>query len=439
MEAIGSRKLIRTFRHHLVRDKLPEDIAPLIFSPLYLKLYKEQIQNITRARSMKAYPYGSDSDGRCEWETSRDVSPENNDYSDDGDAVKTASASLHTIPSIENDDGVIVDDLPQLHVSEGEAIEPSTWTEAQEPVIRKLQAETNSQAQTGKKHNTAGTDNKWRIEHQPPTSSGSQSPAEKSCCQPVLGQIEGHIRGKENSSFLDRKVGGLPIDQAPCVRLFSDLMLSTTIMTPAPEEDCVHQVEALLRNIDECGADRSTNLDSGCKDTRRRKKKRKQREGAKREHGGNTATNEDTSKGADASRITKAPSPPRGRTPKLLADENRRQACKLAKPLVAKNVPSRPAPVRKATPANKVRRRVVHKEIKPPTFYQRLRSGTPRGVIKQQDKPFKDILGTEGSGGRVETRSGSSQGTRQCHIEPTLPGLDLLRNLLRNSNRQGGN
>ncbi|KAI0523932.1 hypothetical protein F5B22DRAFT_659693 [Xylaria bambusicola] len=460
-EAIGSKKLIQIFRHHLARDELPEDIAPLIFSPLYLKLCERQIQKVARARSMTAYPYDSDSDGWYESETSCDVLAEN-EYRNNGDNVEAASASFHVLPSIENDDddGVMDNNLSEMTVSVEKTIEPSTQTETRQPVIRKQQARTSNQARTGTRDSNSGTDNKRRSESQHPTPSGSQGTAGKSRFQHVIRQDEVHVGRKESSRTLDKKKAGLVIGPAPYVRPFSDLMLSTAFMTPAPEEECLDQVEALLLDTDERGADGNTNADSAGEETldlpnsntstttqpvskkKRQKRKSKQRKSAKREkeHSDKTATNEDTiAKGTyPHHNIGKAPSPSlsRGRrTPKILADENRKQARKLAKPLAAKSVPSRaaPPPIRKATfPVYKVlQRRVVHKEIQPPMFYKRLRSRTaPRAISRQrqqqQQQRHKSIGSMEGRS-RLGERSISDDGRKG---EPTLPGLDLLRTCL---------
>ncbi|KAJ3570755.1 hypothetical protein NPX13_g5628 [Xylaria arbuscula] len=245
ISTVGPRKIIRKFRHRLMREELPKDIAPLIFSPLYLKLATRQIRKVTAARSTDLSKFGDSSgDEWSDWEDSSDESVDS-EFDDDG------GDDLDIMPSIENDDGnSSEDDVLERPIKGQRTVVPSTPAPTRSPSLRASWARTRKQSRKGVANHgicKAEKGSKHRKQDQLSTSPFSRNASDKLAYQQEPHHNETQP-GATWSPCPRIKKADLPVPAASFVRPFADLMLPSAMMTPDPEEDSLLHIEALLHD-----------------------------------------------------------------------------------------------------------------------------------------------------------------------------------------------
>ncbi|GAW23096.1 hypothetical protein ANO14919_126460 [Xylariales sp. No.14919] len=313
-EAMGARKLTRIFRHRLARDELPEDMAPLIFSPLYLRMCERHVRRLKCARNNNDSESDSSDDEWSDWEEEGGVPLES--FSN-GDRCPTTDAGTRILPSIE-------EDPPEMsNPAVGQrADRPSTTIGTREPETRATQSRMSRKAHRRKEkrkarrragHDKRGTgssdaDRRRSRTLTPPCLSSTR---DDSAHQPAPSQLRGQNRAPS----------------APRVRPFIDFMSPAATATPNPEAESWTWMKTLLRDENERRNEVNLGKDGGSEATgnpRRLGTSSTPKKTATKDRGKDTAT--------PNTRDSGGPPPPPRRTPSVLIVENERQAQKLARP-----------------------------------------------------------------------------------------------------------
>ncbi|RWA08530.1 hypothetical protein EKO27_g6579 [Xylaria grammica] len=311
-EAMGARKLTRIFRHRLARDELPEDMAPLIFSPLYLRMCERHVRKLKCVRNSNDSESDGSDDEWSDWEEEGGVPLEG---CSNEDRCPTTDAGTRILPSIE-------EDPPETsNPAVGQrADRPSTTIGTQEPETRVTQSRMSRKAQRRKEKRKArrrvghekrrtGSSVADRRRSRTPTPPRPSRTCDDLAHQPAPSQLRGQNRAPS----------------APRVRPFTDFMSPAATATPNPEAEPWTWMKTLLRDENERRNDISLGKDGGSEaagNLRRLGTSSTPKKTATKDRVKDTAT-PNTSGG---------PPPPPRRTPSVLIVENERQAQKLARP-----------------------------------------------------------------------------------------------------------
>ncbi|KAI8950534.1 hypothetical protein F4801DRAFT_344079 [Xylaria longipes] len=387
IEAIGTCRLARAFRHRLVRDdELPADISPLIFSPLFLKTYENWVRKVKSAALNRT---GSD-DSESEWSDWE----EDDEASDESGAIRAVDSNA--LPSIEQENDS--EDVPEL-VTRERPHEPSMPVTSQEPEIRARPVKMSRKARrkawrkAWRKRRNAGRNDDQHSDsrNRPPLPSTIEYPALQPVPDQVRVQVQIQIQGQgqgqvaERTRARERESGSL-FPPAPNIRPFADFTTPAVSEPPDPEIESIFRLGSLLCNISE-----PNNIASLNKITRKAindnkqhvanlgpRGKNKSKKTATENPGKTPSTRNSQDATVSTSQAKEAPTPipipipisntvlPVRETPAILRAENRRQGRKLAKQLVPTKIPSRPA-IRKQKSPRAIWR--TQGEIRPPEFY----------------------------------------------------------------------
>ncbi|KAI0964845.1 hypothetical protein F4678DRAFT_486081 [Xylaria arbuscula] len=274
IETLGTSRLTRAFRHRLARGELPDDIAPLIFSPLYLKMCRRQVEKVTAARN--ASYSGSEGSDDSEWSDWGDY-----DYdSSNGGSISMTPTGAYPfiIPSIEEDATNIRETIEEEDVGnirehgpvetpadEERMNRPSTPTKTPEAELCELHMRTTRRARRREKGDDRNNNNsEHRGRRQRLTSSPCPQNTLAYGLPPDRAQVQSQARGVPAAR--DERSGML-FPPAPCVRPFADLMSQIAAMQSADAES-ISRIEGLLRDTIERRADGSLDVDSVDKATR---------------------------------------------------------------------------------------------------------------------------------------------------------------------------
>ncbi|KAI0430038.1 hypothetical protein F5Y09DRAFT_308616 [Xylaria sp. FL1042] len=362
VETLGTRKLFRAFQHRIKGNKLPEDMGPLIFSPLYLKLCTRQIRKVTAMRNGNRYgTEDSDDNEWSDWEE------------EDGEMLLDANLNggLNVLPSIEEDGSNIGESGPiGIPITRQRNNRLSTPSKTPGQDIREAHTRMNSQARRkGRRdgRSKVRNDRKRRSRHR--SSVYTQNTIDRPAHRPVPDRNQSHDQMAETRRARNA-TAGLSLPPAVCIRPFADLMSPAATVVPDPD------IESLFCDIggrlDADSVSKGTGNSQDSINPTQKKRKRPQKQ-TEREYPGKSPsipnTRDDTQhiyqqKGGSAN----VPSSNR-RTPAILVAENERLNRKLAKPLATQQIPSRVPRARKPSPIVKTRR--AHREIRPQVFYNR--------------------------------------------------------------------
>ncbi|KAI0818449.1 hypothetical protein GGR55DRAFT_77629 [Xylaria sp. FL0064] len=401
VESLGTRKLVRAFQHRLRSNELPEDMGPLILSPLYLKWCEKQIRKVAAARNRNRYgSEDSDDDEWSDWEENIEMLPDDNSNGDDHG---------HVLPSIEEHSTNIEESDPveMMPVTMQRIDRLSTPTKTPEQENRESQTGMSRQSERKKWRNSwkARKERRRRSRHRLLTSSSTRDGIDEPAHRPVPDRNQAHDRVPESPRARNET---LLLPLAVCIRPFANLLSPAATATPGPD------IESLFRGIG-----RNLGIDSVSKGTnhpdrsnptpKKRKRPQKQTEGKgpSRDPSIRNTRDEPQHISQRKRRGSSVDSPSsKRRTPKLLIAENERVNRRLAKPLTAQQIPSRAPPARNLSPA--VQTRQVHKEIQPRAFYDRsARDSTmtsrgypeqPVSNTSQYNLPSEQSRGAEGGG-----------------------------------------
>ncbi|KAI1273426.1 hypothetical protein F5Y07DRAFT_257327 [Xylaria sp. FL0933] len=368
VESLSTRKLVRAFQHRLKSNELPEDMGPLIFSPLYLKLCEKRIRKVAAARNRDRYgSEDSDDDEWSDWEENIEMLPDDNPNGDDHG---------HVLQSIEEESSNIEESDPvEMPVTRQRIDRLSTPTKTPEQENRESQMGTSRQSERKKWRNSwkARKERRRRSQHRLLTSSSTRDGIDEPAHRPVPDRSQADNRVPESPRARN---GTLLLPLAVCIRPFADILSPTTTAAPGPDLESLFR--GIGRNLVMNSISKSTNnSQDGANPTpretpKKRNRSQKQTEGKGPSKSPSMRTTQDdpqhTSQRKRKGSSVDAPSSKR-RTPKILIAENERVNRRLAKPLTAQQIPSRAPPARNPSPA--VKPRQVHKEIQPRAFYDR--------------------------------------------------------------------
>ncbi|KAI1288572.1 hypothetical protein F5Y03DRAFT_379710 [Xylaria venustula] len=268
IDTLGTSKLTRAFRHRLARGELPEDIAPLIFSPLYLKMCRKQIEKVTAARNANY----SDSDGFDDSEWS--------DWEGDYDECNRGNGSMTAtgaypfiIPSIEDDDGntretieedddtLIREGGPVERLADEERIDrPSTPTKATEAELHEHQMRTTRRVRRREKGDARNSENDKEHHNRCQQLTSSPCPQNSLASRPMLDQ--NRVRNQAGGAIGARDESlEILCPPTPRARPFADLM-SQTATTQGFDTRSVSRIASLLRNTNERRGNEGLNVAS---------------------------------------------------------------------------------------------------------------------------------------------------------------------------------
>ncbi|KAI0183250.1 hypothetical protein EV127DRAFT_414344 [Xylaria flabelliformis] len=412
IEAIGARRLTQVFHRRLVRnDELPDDISPLIFSPLFLKTFKRQIQKVNLATRDRDKPDNSESEW-SDWEEDHDDEAS----SDEAFATRTIDAD-DALPSTEQKNDS--EDVPELATGEKPEA-PSTLVASQEPGTPMTWTKMNCKARREKIG--CKVDAHGGSQNGPTLLSTIEDPTRRPVSVQVQPEVQDWDAEMEQAA---RREPETPFSSASHVRLFADFATPVASEAPDHETESITHFRNLLRNRPEKvnpskavneTRQHVTNLSSQGEDrtttTTTTKKKKKKKTSI--EHPGkvlsifkNQGATPSTSltKGGSASIST--PALPVRETPAILRAENQRQETKLTKPLAPTRIPSRSAAQRKQN-GSLASRFWVQAEISPLDFYNSSSSICNNTRASQPKYPERTCNGTKALGKKNKLAAGDN-------------------------------
>ncbi|KAI1747002.1 hypothetical protein F4782DRAFT_453995 [Xylaria castorea] len=419
IEAIGTRRLTRVFRHRLVRDdELPDDISPLIFSPLFLKAFERQIQKVNLVTSNRVDSDDSESEWP-DWEEEED----DDEASDENVAMWTIGSDA--LPSIEQENSS--EDVPELVTGE-KSDGPSTPVESQESEIRTTRAKMNRKARrkidcdarkAGCKDDAHGcSQNRPTL----PGTSTIEDPARRPVSDEVQVQVQVQIQDQvaERARSAGRESETL-FPPAPTVRPFADFTTPIVSEPPDHETESILHFRSLLRNISEQNSPKRLKkvntgrvvhetqqhvANSGPQGEDKTKRKTATEDPGKLlSTSNNQVATPSISQAKDGPTSISNPALPVRETPAILRAENQRQDRKLAKPLAPTNIPSRPAQRKQKCPLST---RWTQREISALQFYNLSSTGNA-GVQPKYSEHTRD---TKASKSHDEEKGNRPQGNK---------------------------
>ncbi|KAI0466935.1 hypothetical protein F4859DRAFT_526208 [Xylaria cf. heliscus] len=395
-KAFGTYGLIRAFRHRLARDdELPEDIRPLIFSPLFLKAYERQVRKVKSAA-----PNRTDSDdSETEWSESAWEEEEEEDVvSNWRDTMRAAGTNV--LPSIEQENGgeddydLVTGESPNRPSApiEGQVLE------IRAPLVRmshRTRHEVKCDARRAGRNNSEPV-SRARLSPPPPLPPPPQRTFEHSTRQPVPDPVRVSRPMEESARTRESESESL-CRPAPNIRPFADFTTPAVSEPPDPDTGSILRPGSVLRNSSGCNNMASLNkvvttgvindtqqqhvtntCPEGKSKTNKNIKAKYQREDVSISYSqGATPSTSQTKDGP----ITISNSMLLVReTPAILRAENQKQDRKFAKPLVPTKIPSRPT-IRKQSSTLVTPR--GQGEIRPPVFYNPSTEET--GVVRESN------------------------------------------------------
>ncbi|KAI0545113.1 hypothetical protein F4679DRAFT_599969 [Xylaria curta] len=405
IKAIGARRLTRVFRHRLVRDEeLPDDISPLIFSPLFLKTFKRQIQKINSATRNRDKPDNSESEW-SDWEEEEDHDGEASD-----ETLVTRSIDSDVLPSIEQESAS--EDIPELATGENPEA-PSTLVASHEPGTRMTRTKTKCKARWKK---AAGSEDDAHdgSQNRPTRPSTIEDPSRRPVPDKVQAQAQLEMQGRDRVAESERAAGRESGTPSPHVRPFADFTAPIASEPPDHETESILHFRNLLRDISEqnnAKRPKKVNPNETVTETRQHVTNSSPRVEDKTtiEHPGkvlSTFNNQDAIPSPSQTRddgptasISNPELIPVRETPAILRAENQRQEHKQIKPLAPTKIPSRPAQRKQ----NVSRRRALQAEISPLDFYNSIMCNNTRVL-----QPNSTWNNTKTSSNKKENRPGGN-------------------------------
>ncbi|KAI1737908.1 hypothetical protein F4680DRAFT_202339 [Xylaria scruposa] len=416
VEAIGARRLTRVFHHHLIQDyELPDDIIPLIFSPLFLKTFKRQIQKINSATRNRDKPENTEG----EWS---DWEEEDHDGEASDKTIVTRPIDSDALPSIEQESAS--EDVPELATGENPEA-PSTLVASREPGTRMTWTKMKCKARW-KKAAGCEDDANGSSQFRPTLPSPIEDPTRRPVPYKIQVQAQLEISGRDQVAEKEQAGGresGTLFSSAPHVHPLADFTAPLARSPPDHEAESILHFRNLLRDINEqknAKIPKKVNPNEAVNETRqhvtnsspREEDKATTKKNAATEHPGkalSTFNNQGATPSASQTRDGPAsicnPVLPARETPAILRAENQRQEHKLTKPLAPTKIPSRSA--RRKQNGSLASRRGAQAEISPLDFYNSSTCNNTR-VLQPKNYSERSTWNNRKASNKEENRPGGN-------------------------------
>ncbi|KAI0536678.1 hypothetical protein GGR58DRAFT_474500 [Xylaria digitata] len=434
IDAIGKRKLTRIFKHRLTCDELPEDIAPLIFSPLYIRICERRTRELKSARNSNDSESDGSDDEWSDWEEEGDLLLDEGSNRGDG-LMAVTGTHFHILPSIEEENNNSRESDPPDLAPGQKPDKPSTpltfrgsescATEVRMSRKARRRHRRKSRRRMGHDKRGTGDNDADRRRRRTLTSPRLSSPCDDSARRPAPNPPQVQNRATERAR--SRKgIPELPSPSALRIRPFADIMSPTATVTPDPDTESLFRLKDFFYDENKRNEGASLRKD-GTREATMNPRKCGTNPTAKKTATKDRGKDVPISNGRGGTERTSRPKggaipgphklPPVRRTPAILIEENKRQARKLAKPLAPTMIPSRVPPRKEKSP---LQARRVHKEVRPKAFYSSLTGGTtaiprvnPEAQVEgtSQPKPPDHTGGTMGSRYDIDNKENGAKGS----------------------------